>query len=62
MTPTWVNLVCFWMVQIPLAWLLARTLDLGPAGVFWSVTIAESLLAVVSVVLFRRGRWKEREV
>ena len=62
MTPTWVNLVCFWMVQIPLAWLLARTLDLGPAGVFWSVTIAESLLAVMSVVLFRRGRWKEREV
>ena len=59
MTPTKMNFFCFWMFQIPLAWVLARPLGIGPAGVFWSVCLAEALLAVVAIVLFRRGRWKE---
>jgi putative MATE family efflux protein len=61
-TPTYVNLVCFWACQIPLAWYLAREVGMGPPGVFWSVMLSESLLAVVSILLFRRGRWKTREV
>lgn len=61
-TPTWVNLFCYWMFQIPLAWTLARTAGLGPAGVFWAITIAESLVTVVSIAFFRRGRWKTRTV
>jgi len=61
-TPTRVNLVSFWMCQIPLAWWLARRSDWGPEGVFWSVVIAESLLTVISMVLFRRGTWKTKEV
>ena len=61
-TPTWVNLICFWMIQVPLAWTLAHELELGPQGVFWSVTSAETLLAGILIVLFRRGRWKTREV
>ena len=60
-TPTWMNLFCFWMLQIPLAVLLAEN-ELGPASVFWSVAISESVLAVVAAVLFRRGRWKTRVV
>jgi len=58
-TPTWINLFCYWMVQIPLAWCLAQTAGLGPRGVYLAICGAESLLAVVSVVLFRRGKWKE---
>jgi len=58
LTPTWLNLFCFWCFQIPLALLLARTLDLGPAGVFWAVCLSESVLAAAAMVLFRRGRWK----
>jgi putative MATE family efflux protein len=61
-TPTWVNLFCYWLFQIPLAWTLARTAGLGPTGVFAAITIAESLVTVVSVMLFRRGRWKTRMV
>ena len=61
-TPTWVNFCCYWLFQIPLAWTLARTLGLGPTGVFLAITIAESLIAVVAIVCFRRGRWKTRTV
>ena len=61
-TPTWLNLFCFWLWEIPLAWLLARHFNLGPQGVAWAVTIAFSTLAVASAVLFRRGRWKLKTV
>ena len=59
MTPSRINLVCFWCLQIPLAWALSQKIELGPSGVFWSVALAESVLAVVSIAVFRRGRWKE---
>ena len=62
MTPTWVNIFCFWVFQIPLAYVLARTLDLGPRGVFWAIAISYSASAVVGIFLFRRGRWKHRVV
>lgn len=61
-TPTFVNLGCYWLFQIPLAFGLARGLELGPTGVFLAITIAESLLAVVAVICFRRGTWKTRAV
>ncbi|MFO1052532.1 MAG: MATE family efflux transporter [Planctomycetota bacterium] len=57
MIPTWLNLVCFWILEVPLAWVLARPLEMGANGVFWSVAISESLLAVLSIIVFRRVRW-----
>ena len=62
LTPTWVNLGCFWGCQIPLAWWLARGMEFGPDGVFWSVMLSETLLALVLIHLFRRGSWKDRSV
>jgi putative MATE family efflux protein len=62
MTPTWINLFCFWICQIPLAYYLARTIDMGPRGVFWAIAICYSLSAVIGILLFRLGRWKTREV
>lgn len=61
-TPTRINILCFWLWEIPLAWFLARVMDLGPAGVFIAIAVAFSTLAVLSGALFRRGRWKERMV
>jgi putative MATE family efflux protein len=62
LTPTRLNLFCFWFFQIPLAWTLARPLGLGPGGVFWSVCVAESVLAVLALLVFRRGRWKQARI
>jgi putative MATE family efflux protein len=61
-TPTRVNLLCYWLLQIPLAWTLAHPAGLGPRGVYLAISGAESLLAVVAVMLFRRGRWKKVRV
>ena len=57
-TPTWINIGCYWMMQIPLAWHLARTEGLGPRGVYMAIPIAETLVAAVGMALFRRGKWK----
>src|SRR5262249_51413457 len=57
-TPLLMNLACFWGLKIPLAWVLAFPVGMGPRGVFVAVTIAYSCLSLVSAVLFRRGRWK----
>ncbi|HMA40836.1 MAG TPA: MATE family efflux transporter, partial [Gemmatimonadales bacterium] len=61
-TPTWINLACFWLWEIPLAYVLARVLDLGPFGAFLAILLGYSSLGLVSLVLFRRGRWKLRQV
>lgn len=61
-TPTWMNLFCFWLFELPVAWGLARTLGLGPFGVYLSITLAYSSLAVLGFVLFRRGGWKTKKV
>src|SRR5262245_2541687 len=61
-TPTWINLGCYWCFQLPMALVLARGLDQGPLGVFLAITIAESVLAVVGLLVFRRGAWKRQEV
>jgi putative MATE family efflux protein len=61
-TPTFINLVCYWLFQIPLAFLLARTLGFGAAGVFWAVPIAELFIAAAGIAYFRRGTWKTRLV
>jgi Na+-driven multidrug efflux pump len=61
-TPTLINVGCFWLFEIPLAYALARPIGMGPAGVFWAVAIAFSLMSIVSAALFRRGRWKLKRV
>ena len=61
-TPTYVNLFCFWLFELPAAFALAWGTSLGPIGVYISMTVAFSLLAVVSAVLFRRGRWQRKVV
>jgi Na+-driven multidrug efflux pump len=61
-TPTWLNLFCFWLWEIPLAWGLAHVLGWGPRGAFMAITIAFCTFALASAAIFRRGRWKLRVV
>ncbi len=57
-TPTLINFVAFWLVQIPLSYLLAKTFNWGPEGVYWAIAISESFLAVLAIAIFRKGTWK----
>jgi len=61
-TPTLINLFCYWLFQIPLAYALALWAGMEAQGVFLAITISESTIAVVGVLVFRRGRWKERKI
>ncbi|MEE9371949.1 MAG: MATE family efflux transporter [Saprospiraceae bacterium] len=61
-TPTVLNFIAFWLVQIPLAYYLANYTSLGPTGVYISITISSSLLAVMAIYIFRKGRWKTIKV
>ncbi len=61
-TPTWINLCVYWVLQIPLAWLLSYPLGMKQDGVFIAVTVSYSVLAVVSGLLFKRGAWKLKHV
>lgn len=60
-TPMVMNVICFWLVQIPLAFMLAMKTALGPNGAFIAIVVSESLLTVLSVIVFRRGGWKTHE-
>jgi putative MATE family efflux protein len=61
-TPTWINLFCFWLFEIPLAWLLAIPVGMNETGVFLAIVVAETAMTVTAWILFKRGRWKLKEV
>lgn len=61
-TPTILNFFAFWTFQIPLAYVLAVTLNMGPTGLFVAIVSAESLLTVAGIIIFRRGKWKKVKV
>ena len=62
MTPTIINFFCFWLFQLPFAYLAAMEFNWGPLGVFIAITVAEVLIAIVSIIYFRKGRWKRTQV
>lgn len=61
-TPSWMNFVVFWLLQLPLAWYMSQHTSLAWRGVFVAVVGAYTALALISAVFFRRGAWKARKV
>ena len=61
-TPTVVNFFCFWLLEIPLAYFLAITARMHSNGVFFSIVVAQASIAAVSIILFKRGRWKRQQI
>jgi putative MATE family efflux protein len=61
-TPTWINLVFFWLIQIPLAWVLALPMGWSHSGVFWGVFVSETAVGLFTLWLFSRGGWKTQKV
>lgn len=61
-TPTWINLFCFWLFQIPFAFILSKPLHLGPMGSFIAIPVAETTIALVAYYYFKKGKWKQIKV
>ena len=61
-TPTIINLLSFWLFQIPLAYLLVKVFNTGVAGAFIAIPVAETFLALAAYYHFRRGKWKEVKI
>jgi Na+-driven multidrug efflux pump len=61
-TPTWINMVGFWLFQIPFALLLAIFFKMGPVGAFIAIPVAESVIAIAAYYYFKKGKWKEVKV
>jgi len=61
-TPTKINFLVFWILQLPFAYAMAITFKFGAVGVFVAIAIAEILLTVISYIIFKKGKWKEIEV
>jgi Na+-driven multidrug efflux pump len=62
MTPTRINVVFFWLIQIPLAYLMAKTWGWGYTGVFWAIFVSETAVGLFTLWLFTRGKWKTVKV
>ncbi len=58
LTPTWLNLISFWIFQLPFAYFTAITFEFGPFGVFLTVALAQVVLTLSSKYWFKKGRWK----
>lgn len=61
-TPTLINFICFWLFQIPLAYWLAKSMGMGPKGAFVAVPVAETFIALATLWMFKRGKWKTVKV
>jgi Na+-driven multidrug efflux pump len=61
-TPTLISFFGFWIFQIPMAYALANWLGAGTTGVFSAIPIAESAMAVASILVFRQGKWKDTKI
>ncbi len=61
-TPMKINIFCYWLLEIPLAWFLALPMGIGEKGVYAAIVVAEAMMTMVSVFIFRRGQWKKRKV
>lgn len=61
-TPTWINFISFWVIELPSAYFMAIVLDWGLAGACIAIVVGEAMLSLLSLYVFRKGKWKLREV
>jgi putative MATE family efflux protein len=61
-TPTWINFFVYWIVQLPLAFLLSMKFHIGPNGAYYAILVAEILLSLIGIYIFKKGKWKLKMV
>ncbi len=61
-TPTWISFFCFWLFQVPLAYLLSKGFNMGITGAFVSIPVAETAIAITAYIIFKKGKWKKVKI
>jgi Na+-driven multidrug efflux pump len=61
-TPIWLNFIAFWIIEIPLAYVLTNVFDMGVHGVCYAIITAETALAIMAMYIFKKGKWKLKVV
>ena len=61
-TPVWINFIAFWLIEIPVAYLFTKVLDFHINGVCYAILIGEAALTIIAIAIFRRGKWKLKQV
>lgn len=61
-TPTFLNFIAFWIIQIPLAYFLSTYTTMGSIGVFWAIAISSIILSLMAIYIFKKGKWKLKVV
>ncbi|MEX2369512.1 MAG: MATE family efflux transporter [Bacteroidales bacterium] len=61
-TPILLNVIAFWIIEIPLAYILTNMADMGVIGVCYAIVVAETMLALMAMFIFKRGKWKLKQV
>jgi len=62
LTPTYITLFAFWLLEIPLAYLLAITFDFKESGIYYAIVFSESILTIIAFIVFKKGKWKLKVV
>ncbi|MCD4834170.1 MAG: MATE family efflux transporter [Bacteroidales bacterium] len=61
-TPTKINIICFWIIEIPLAYFLSKFYGMNESGVYTAIIIAESIMTLIAMWLFKKGKWKTEQI
>ena len=61
-TPTWINLFCYWLFEIPLAYVLAIPLAFNEQGVYYAIVVADTCMTLAGIYIFRKGKWRLKQV
>ena len=61
-TPTYINFISYWLLQLPFAYVAAITLNYGPIGVFWAIAAGELVMTILAIIWFKKGYWKMTQV
>lgn len=56
-TPMWITIFTNWIVRLPLAYGMAIGLNLGPAGVWWAMTLSVVTMGFLVAWRYRQRAW-----
>jgi len=61
-TPTWINVIAFWAIELPVAYFLSFSFGFAETGVFIAIVVGETIMTFIAFLVFRKGKWKLKEV